>query len=458
MKKNINRRQFLKRSTGIVTGAIAFPYLVGSSALGKAGSVAASNRIVIGSIGVGGRGLNTNMKAFLQNPSVQVVAVCDVNAGNPRIGRPLGKGLTIGREPARQIAENHYARQKTDGTYKGCAAYKDFRDVLTRNDIDAVVISPQDHWHAVIAVTAARAGKDIYCEKPLGVSVVECQAIRDAVRRYGRVFQTGTQQRSNQNFRFACELAINGYLGKIHTVNVGAPGPNYKPEYTKPIAPEPVPEWLDYEMYVGPAPMRPYNGGRIAWPDWYLISDYCVGFIVNWGVHHLDIANWGCPELASEPCEIEAKGSYRNDGLTDNINDWQAEFKYASGLRMTHTDTNHPNKQGCQFVGDRGWVHVNRRSISAEPQSLLQVKISPNETHLYESINHHDDFISCVRSRRDPVAPVEAGHKASCLGMIAEIAVRVGRRLRWDSAEEKFVGDPEANRLLVRPMRSPWHL
>jgi len=456
--KSVNRRHFLKKATVLAAGAVATPYFVPSSALGGVGSVSASTRITLGFIGMGSRGIYSNLKAFLQNASVQVVAVCDVNAGNLRIGRPLSKGQTIGREPARKIVESHYGLQETAGTYKGCTAYTDFRDVLARKDIDAVVVSPQDHWHAVIAVAAARAGKDIYCEKPLGVSVVECQAIRDAVRRYGRVFQTGTQQRSSQMFRFACELARNGYLGKIHTVNVGVPGPSYKREYSKPITPEPVPEWLDYEMYVGPAPMRPYNGGRIAWPDWYLISDYCVGFIVNWGVHHLDIANWGCPELTSQPCELEAKGSYRNDGFTDNINDWQAEFKYATGLRMTFTDTNHPNKQGCQFVGDQGWVHVNRSSISAEPQSLLQVKIRPNETHLYESLNHHEDFINSVSSRRDPVAPVEAGHKASYLGMIAEIAVRIGRKLKWDPAEEKFVGDPEANRLLARPIRSPWHL
>jgi predicted dehydrogenase len=204
--------------------------------------------------------------------------------------------------------------------------------------------------------------------------------------------------------------------------------------------------------------MKPYNGGRLAWPDWYLIWDYCAGFIVNWGVHHLDIAIWGCPQLAGEPFEVTCSGSYRNDGLTDNINDWQAEFNYTGGLRMTYTDTGNPNKQGCQFEGDKGWVHVNRGGIWAEPASLLQVKIEPGETHLYESGSHHADFLRCVRTRRDPVSPVEAGHKASYLGLIPEIAVRLNRKLKWDPAAERFVDDREANHLLARPMRSPWHL
>jgi predicted dehydrogenase len=435
-KKNINRRQFLKKATDLSLVAVGFPYIVASSALGKAGAVAASNRIVIGCIGVGGQGTG-NMRAFLGKSEAQVAAVCDV--------------IESRRQKAKDIVDRRYGD-------KGCASYNDFRDVLARKDIDAVVIVTQDHWHAVIAVAAARAGKDMYCEKPLGVSVAEGQAIARAMRRYGRVFQTGTQQRSDNKFRFACELARNGYVGKIHTVKVGAPGPEYKRTYRKPPVAEPIPAGLDYDMYVGPAPMKPYNGGRLAWPDWYLIWDYCAGFSVNWGVHHLDIANWGCPALTSEPFELKCKAGYRDDGLTDNINDWQAEFDYISGLRMSFTDTGNPNKQGCQFEGDKGWVHVNRGGIWAEPASLLKVKIKPDEIHLYESDNHHADFLNCVRTRSDPVSPVEAGHKASYLGLITDIAGRLNRKLKWDPTAERFIGDDEANRMLSRPMRSPWHL
>ncbi len=435
-QEKISRRRLLKDVTGLAAGTISFPYIVSSLALGKSGGVAASNRIVMGSIGVGGQG-TSKMRAFLGNEDVQVVAVCDVVADR--------------RKKAKDIVDGRYGD-------KGCAAYNDFRELLARDDIDAVVIAPQDHWHALMAVAAARVGKDMYCEKPLGVAVTEGQAIRDAVRRYGRVFQTGTQQRSDRKFRFACELALNGYLGKIHIVMVAAPGPEYKRTYRKPTTEEPVPPGLDYKMYIGPAPLKHYNAGRLAWPDWYLIWDYCAGFIVNWGVHHLDIANWGCPALTREPFEFSCTGSYRNDGLTDNINDWQAEFNYRSGLRMTFTDTGNPNKQGCRFEGDKGWVHVNRSGIWAEPASLLEANIKPDQTRLHESKDHHRDFLDCVRTRRDPVSPVEAGHEASYLGLVAEIATRLKRKLKWDPANERFIDDNEANRMLTRPMRSPWHL
>ena len=436
IEKNITRRSLLKKAAGLSVAAVGFPYVVGSPALGKAGSVAPSNRITMGCIGVGGQGTG-KVRGFLGKADVRIVAVCDV--------------VESRRQNAKGIVDRRYDN-------KGCASYNDFRDVLARKDIDAVVIVTQDHWHAVIAVAAAKAGKDMYCEKPLGVSVVEGQAITRAVRTYGRVFQTGTQQRSDRKFRFACELARNGYLGKIHTVKVGAPGPEYKRTYKKPTTEEPIPAGLDYDMYVGPSPMKPYNGGRLAWPDWYLIWDYCAGFCVNWGVHHLDIANWGCPAVADEAFEIRCKGSYRDDGLTDNINDWRAELEYDSGLRMSFSDTGNPNKQGCRFEGDKGWVHVNRAGIWAEPVSLLQEKIKPDEINLYESNDHLSDFIKCVRTRSDPVSPVESGHKASYLGLITDIATRVKRKIKWDPGKQVFVNDLEANRMLSRPMRSPWRL
>jgi predicted dehydrogenase len=435
-KANITRRSLLKRTAAVATGTIALPCIVPSSALGGAENVAPSERITMGAIGVGGRG-RSNTKAFLSNSAARVVAVCDV--AKPR------------QQQAKNIVDKHYGD-------KGCAVYGDFRDLLAREDIDAVMIATQDHWHSIIAVGAARAGKDMYCEKPLGVAVTEGRAIQDTVRRYGRILQTGTQQRSDRRFRHACELARNGYVGKLHTVKVAAPGPRYERTYRKPTRAEPVPEGLDYEMYIGPAPMKPYNGGRWAWPDWYLIWDYCAGFIVNWGVHHLDIANWGCPEVGEEQTEITCTGSYRNDGLTDNINDWQAEFKYASGLRMTHTNTGNPNNQGCRFEGDKGWVHVNRSGIWAEPESLLKVTIKPGEKSLGDSTSHHANFLDCVRSRRDPIAPVEAGHKASYLGLLPEIACRLKRKLTWNPAIEKFIDDRQANQMLTRPMRSPWSL
>jgi predicted dehydrogenase len=433
-----NRREFLERSARIASAVLAVPYAVPGSALGKDGETAPSERITLGSIGVGSMGRG-DMKGLMQAGGVQILAVCDVFEDR--------------QEKAKAIADEQYGN-------RDCKMYGDFREILAREDIDAVCITTQDHWHALIAVAAAKAGKDMYCQKPLGVTVAECQAIRAAVRKHGRIFQTGTQQRSDDKFRHACELARNGYLGKLHTVEVAAPGPMYQRKYDKPTTPEPIPEGFDFDMFMGPAKMRPYNGGLWAWPDWYLIRDYCVGFIVNWGVHHLDIANWGCPTVTSEPCELEFKGSYRTDGLTDNINDWTGEFRYESGLKMTYSDTGNPNQQGCIFRGDKGWVHVDRPRILAEPESLLNVELKSDELSLSAGANgsHYNNFIECVRSRKDPIAPVEAGVQASYLGMIAELSIKLGRPLRWDPKTETFPGDAEANRLLSAPMRSPWKL
>jgi len=431
-----SRRRVLRRAAA----AAAAPYIASAAALGGEGRKPAGDRITLGILGTGGRGTSI-MKSILPLGGAQVVAVCDCMASR--------------RKRAQALAEARYARR---AGYTGCKAYRDFREVIARKDIDAVVIAPQDHWHALMVVAAARAGKHIYCEKPLGVAVAEGQAIRNAVRRYGRVFQTGTQQRSSRNFRFACELARNGYLGTIHTINVGAPGPSYQPRYRGAPKPEPVPDGFDFDMYTGPAPKVPYCRGRIDWPGWYLIWDYCAGFIVNWGVHHLDIAHWGCPAIGRQSVQVTCKGTYRTKGLSDNINDWQADMHFAGGLRMTFTDTGHPNKQGCEFVGDKGRVHVSRRGISAKPANLLKVTIRPNETHLVTSAHHQANFLQCVRTGRDPVSPVESGHVASTLGLVAEIATRLKRKLTWDPKAEKFGNDDVANRRLARPMRSPWTL
>ena len=438
MSKNrrMNRRTFASRCASVAT-AIAFPYVIPGSALGKNGQVAPSDRVVLGSIGVGSMGRG-DMKGLMQVNGVQITAVCDV--------------FEERRQQAKEIVDKNYENND-------CTMYRDFRELLARKDIDAVCITTQDHWHALIATAAARAGKDIYCQKPLGITVQECQAIRDAVRRHECVFQTGTQQRSSGSFRHACELARNGYLGKIHTIEVAAPGPMYKRMYKKPTTPESAPPGFDFEMFTGPAKKRSYNGGLWAWPDWYLIRDYCVGFIVNWGVHHLDIANWGCPAVTAEPCELKFTGNYRSDGLTDNINDWTGEFRFDSGLRMRYSDTGNPHQQGCTFRGDKGWAHVDRSRLTTEPKSLRDVAIKPDEDlSVGATGSHYNNFIQCVRSRKDPIAPVEAGHQASYLGMIAELSIRLGRPLRWDPKTETFPKDAEANKLLSAPMRSPWKL
>lgn len=434
MKSRFSRRQFLQRSA--MAGAVlGLPNIVPASAFGADGATAPSNRITLGCIGVGSMGTD-NMKNFLALPDCQVVAVCDTYEDR--------------RQKAKGLVDEEYGD-------KGCAMYGDFREVLARKDIDAVMIAVQDHWHVLIATAAAKAGKDMYCEKPLGVSVEESRRIRDAVRGNKRVFQTGTWQRSLEKFQRACTLARNGYVGKIHTVEVATEGPNFRPKYKGSLDPQPVPAGFDWDMWQGPAPKKPYNPGRVEWPDWYLIWDYCTGFISNWGVHHLDIANWGCPRIGDEPFELECKATYRNEGFSDNVDTWDATFTYANGFRMIFKDSSH-QKSGCRFIGDEGWVHVDRSGIWAEPESLLKLKYKDTDTLLTDSKHHGDNLLACIRSRKDPVSDVDAAHKASCLGMLADIAARLGQKLKWDPKTERFVGSDEANKMLVRPMHNGWTL
>jgi len=434
MNRTLNRREFVRRS--IAAGAaVGLPAIIPGAALGAEDAVAPSNRITLGCIGVGSMG-KTNVRSFLGLPDCQIVAVCD-----PYQNRC---------QEAKGMVDNYY-----DDT--GCAVYPDFRDVLAREDIDAVVIAVQDHWHALIATAAAKAGKDMYCEKPLGVSVDESRRIRDVVRETRRVFQTGTWQRSLKKFQRACTLARNGYLGRIHTVEVAAPGPSYRPKHDGSLEPQPVPDGFDWDMWQGPAPKKPYNPGRVAWPDWYLIWDYCVGFICNWGVHHLDIANWGCPSIGDDPFEVECKATYRHQGFTDNVNGWDAAFSYPGGLKMVFKDSEQ-QKPGCRFIGDEGWVHVDRSGIWAEPESLLTLDFKDTDLRLTDSTNHGDDFLACIRSRKDPVSDVDAAHKASILGMLADVAARLEQKLAWDPKTERFQDNDEANTMLQRAMHNGWEL
>lgn len=434
MSLKMNRRRFLK-STLAVGAGLALPTIVPAKVFGQGNAVAPGNRITLGCIGVGGMGTD-NMNNFLKLPDCQVVAVCDAYADR--------------RQRAKEIVDGQYGDT-------GCAMYADFREVLARDDIDAVMIAAQDHWHALIATAAAKAGKDMYCEKPLGVSVEQSRAILDAVRKHHRVFQTGTWQRSLEPFQRACTLARNGYLGRIHTVEVATEGPQYQPKYEGARDPQPVPEGFDWEMWRGPAPAEPYNPGRVAWPDWYLIYDYCTGFISNWGVHHLDIANWGCPWIGNDPFTLECKETFRNEGFTNNSETWDAVFTYADGHKMIFKDKDQM-KSGCRFIGEEGWVHVDRSGIWAEPESLLTVAFKDTDQRLTDSKNHGANLLECIRSRKDPVSDVEAAHKASCLGMLADIAGRLETKLHWDPRTERFQDNDEANALLHRDMHNGWSL
>lgn len=441
-RKNMHRRQFLQHAVGTTAGAAVFPYVISASALGKAGNVVPSEKITVGCIGVGPQGSGV-MGNFLKQKDARVVAVCDVKS-------PVLKA-------ARERVDKHY-----QGT--GCAAYKDFRKLLARDDIDAVLVATPDHWHVLAALAAVRAGKDVYLEKPMGLSLAQDQALRKAVHRSGRVFQFGTQQRSSRNFRFACELALNGRLGKLHTINVWSPGSSQGGDGT----PVPVPEWLDYEMWLGPAPFTPYTKDRCSNKLWWFISDYALGFIAGWGVHPLDIALWGGGDKVACPVEIEGKGVWPTQGICDTAMNWNVVCKYDSGVTMNFTGDPYPDKwkkrygrttsHGTAFEGTEGWVHVDRSGINAHPKELLTTELGPNDIHLYKSNNHVRNLLDCVKSRAETICSIDVAVQADIICHISDIAIRLEQKLRWDPKVERFTNHDAANRRLSRAMRSPWTL
>ena len=432
--EGLTRRGFLAGAAA----SVAAPWVVPATSLGAPGKPAPSDRIGVGCIGVGGQG-SGHVGAMLGNRGTQVLAVCDAN-------KPKA-------DSNKRRVDGHYARGKGTGAPRGgCGAYSDFRELLARDDIDAVVIASPENWHALHSAMAAKAGKDIYCEKALSLTVREGRELCQTVRRYGTVFQIGTQQRSGGNFRFACELARNGYLGKLKRVEVGVPGGRSLPN----APPTPTPPGLDYDLWLGPAPYTPHNNLKCSF-NWYFILDYCAGWIQSWGVHHCDIALWGAPDLTASTLEVEGTAKFPTDGIANTSITWKVQYTTPSGLVFSFTD-NGKHPQGCRFLGEKGWVHVDRGGIRAEPKSLLKTAIKPNEEHLYRSHSHHGNWLECIGTRRDPVAPVEAGHAATTITLVGDIATRLGRKLTWDWKTERFIKDDAANRMLSRPMRTPWSM
>ncbi|HUS72107.1 MAG TPA: Gfo/Idh/MocA family oxidoreductase [Sedimentisphaerales bacterium] len=427
----ISRREFLKQATSTAVGALGFPYLVSSSALGKVGRVAAGDRIVMGVIGVGGRG-RAVMQSFLELSDAQVVAVCDVNKERYKL--------------ARRMVDEKYNK-------KVCKTYHDFSELLSRPDIDAVLIASPVFWHVIMATEAAKQGKDMYMEKPVGLSFAEAKILRQTIHRYGRVFQFGTQQRSGRNFRFACELALNGRIGKVHTIMVGVPAGDFNTRFPQ----KPVPQGLDYQAWLGPAQWSPFTEAILNGWTHELISLYSLGFISAWGVHHLDIAQWGNGTELTGPTEIEGKAVFPDEGVLDCAKSWQVNLRYPNGVTIHFTD-NTKNRQGVRFEGENGWVHVNRQGISASPASLLKETMGPDEIHLPVSDNHSKNLLDCMRTRQQTVAPVDVAVRSDTLCQLSDIAVRLGRRLKWNPGKEEFIDDAQASRMLTRPMRSPWRL
>ncbi len=427
----INRRQFLKKTAGASVAAVGFPYIVRSSAMGNTGSVAPSERITLGFIGTGGHGRSVNLKNFLGNADAQALAVCDVDP--------------INRNIARDMVNKKYGN--TD-----CATYSDFRKVLARDDIDAVMISTPDHWHVPMSIAAAKAGKDVECEKPT-LTVEEGRVLCDVMKRYGRVFQWSTEDRSVDVYHRMCELVRNGRIGKVHTIRVELPSGPDTPGDPKPM---PVPDGFDYDMWVGPAPWAPYTKDRCHW-NFRWILDYSGGMLTDWGAHLLDGAQWGNDSEHTGPVEVDGKGKFWTDGLYNTAKEYRIEYKYADGVRLIVTSgTPSLRFEGSEgWIGNRGW----RAPLQAEPKSILNSAIGPNEIHLYTcKAGEQRNFLDCVKSRKDCYFPPEIGQRCFTITHIGNISMLLGRKLRWNPDNERFINDEQANRMLSRAMRSPWRL
>ena len=437
--KHVSRRSLLKAASGTLIAAGGAPWIVPASALGKDGQIAANDRIAVGCIGVGSRGTGV-MRTFLGNANAQVVAVCDVKSD-------------VLKEKQNLVNETY--------DNQDCQAYADFRDLVARKDIDACLVATCDHWHVLTSLAAVRSGKDVYMEKPMGLTLQEDQAMRTAVHGNRRIFQFGTQQRSDDKFRLACELVRNGKIGELKTINVWSPGSIQAGDPT----PVPVPPEIDYDMWLGPAPLKAYTKDRCSNALWWFISDYAIGFIAGWGIHPIDIALWGAPDKYTGPWELEGTGVFPTEGVCDTAMDWNVRIQLGSGVKLNFRGDPLPDEwkerygetssHGTAFEGTEGWVHVKRGAITAHPKSLLEAKI---ETPLHRSNDHTGNFLDCVRSRQPAISPIDDAVKGDIICQVSDIAIRSKRGLKFDPQTERFIGDDEANKRLQRPMRKPWRL
>lgn len=413
---------------------------VPSHVLGGPRGIAPSDKVVMGCIGVGSMG-SGHVRGFLQIPDVRVAAICDVRQEH--------------RERAKALVDKQYGDSK-------CQTYNDYREMLARSDIDAVMIATPENWHPLIGIEAARRGKHMYYEKPLSVTMAEGWAVRQAVRRYGVIFQFGTQQRSSYNYRFTCELVRNGYIGDLKSIMIGSAGGGYNREQPELIKEPPL--GFDYDMWLGPAPYRPYSDVRVS-RAWMFIRDYGIGCLDGaWGIHDVDSAQWFNDSDHTAPIEIEGRARYYDD-VRDVPYSWTVEHKYANGVQLIHMDMVTARKRAPQFgfgnmssviTGTKGWIWVSRDGMRTDPPSLMQTVIRPDEKRVIFSNDHRRNFLDAVRTRRQPISPIDAAVQSELICQQADIAMRLQRKLRWDPKSERFQGDEMANRLLVRAIRGPW--
>lgn len=417
-----SRRRFLKTSAA----ALAAPTIVPSSVFAKP---APSDRVIVGSIGTGDLGRRHHLQGkLLPNKRIEVAAVCDVD-----------------RNHREQAALDVYNRTK-----KRVGCYKDFRDLCDRKDIDAVLIATPDHWHALTAIQAMESGKDVYCEKPLTLTIDEGIKMVQAARRYGTVFQTGSQQRSDGRFRLACELVRNQKIGKLQRIDTYIGGIDAG-RWQLPTTP---PAELDWDFWLGPAPYADFSPNRCHYQfRWFY--DYSGGKLTDWGAHHNDIAQWALGADGSGPVKVEGSGKFHPDGPHNVPGDFDVKYTYANGVEL-HCHSQGDN--GVNFTGENGWIFVSRSEIKASDPEILQVEFGADDIRLPVSGDHHENWLDCIMSRERPICDVEIGHRSATVCHLGNIAIKLGRELSWDPEKEQFVDDDQANRLVSKPMRSPWHL
>lgn len=443
----LSRREWLHWA-----GVAALPAIVPASVFGQN---APSNRVNLAAIGVGSRGSSNCQHSFLPLDDVRLVAAVDCRK-------------------SRREAFARTANQRYQGNV--CTTYGDFREVLARPDVDGVIISTPDHWHVPIAFAAAGARKHMYVEKPLGVAMAWAWKLREAVAAGQVVFQYGTQQRGSQRqFRRACELVRNGYLGEIRRVEAWCPDMSTQfsqasvPPYgsTQTVA---VPEDLDYDTWIGPAPMKAYTADRCTNFGAYHIYDYALGFIAGWGAHPLDIAQWGLDMDSSGPVRYEGTGTLPPKGsLWDTVESWDVQCQYANGVQMRFmghrvarpvVKAYHPSwsDHGTTFFGSQGWISVNRQALYASDKALQKLEIKADEKHLRQAQSQARDFVDGIRSRRPTINPLESAIRSDTISHLSDLCIRLGRPICWDPAREQILGDAEATRFLTRPLRAPWKL
>ena len=433
--QTIHRRGFLKRVAALA------PAIIPASALGADKTVAPSNRITLGFIGTGSHGIAMNLKSFLPNDDAQVVALCDVDAARVR--------------DALEIVTEHYARKKQNGGFNGCDTTGDWREIIARDDLDAVVVSTPDHWHVLPAVAAARTGKDVFCEKPLTLTVHEGRVLSDTMEQYGRVFQTASENRSKWNFLRAAELARNGRLGKLHTIRTRLPvDKTVKDANGRIHPPQPVPKGFDYDMWLGQAPWKPYTPGRCHY-HFRWILDYSGGSLTDWGAHINDVAQWANDTERTGPVSVEGHGVFPHEGLYNTATEWEITFEYANGVTLICTD----GTPLIRLEGTDGWVECGWDSFEASSPEIQHTVIGPEEVHLRTCPQREQrDFLNCVKTRAATYAQAEVGHRSITLSHIGNIAMMLARKLRWNPDTEQFANDDTANRMLARAMRAPWRL